>query len=111
MYEPCLNRGSVTLSLTHSVTMHGVWSQLPIATFQSGPVNSLRGAAFLTRLSDAVVVDIGGTTTDVGVLQAGFPRPAPTHVSIAGLRTNFQMPDMLSVGVICSNLHILWFRV
>lgn len=35
-------------------------------TFQSGPVNSVRGAAFLTGVKDAIVVDIGGTTTDIG---------------------------------------------
>ena len=63
--------------------------QLPVSTFQSGPVNSLRGAAFLTRLATAVVVDIGGTTTDVGVLQGGFPRAATAHVCVAGMRTNF----------------------
>ena len=33
--------------------------QLPIATIQSGPVNSLRGAAALTGVSDAIVLDIG----------------------------------------------------
>ena len=36
--------------------------QLPIATIQSGPVNSLRGAAALTGLSDAIVLDIGKST-------------------------------------------------
>lgn len=47
----------------------------PIATFSSGPTNSMRGAAFLARLGEegggketALVVDIGGTTADVGVL-------------------------------------------
>ncbi|MEJ7838319.1 MAG: hydantoinase/oxoprolinase family protein [Thermomicrobiales bacterium] len=40
----------------------------PVLTIASGPTNSMRGAAFLSGLSDAVVVDIGGTTSDVGVL-------------------------------------------
>ena len=46
----------------------------PVATFASGPTNSMRGAAFLSGVSDGVVVDIGGTTTDIGVLTNGFPR-------------------------------------
>ena len=54
----------------------------PVLTFASGPTNSMRGAAFLSDLKDAIVVDVGGTTTDVGVLQQGFPRVAATAVSI-----------------------------
>ena len=57
---------------------------MPVATFSSGPVNSLRGAAALCGVRDAVVLDIGGTTTDVGVLVNGLPRPAPRAVKFAG---------------------------
>ena len=45
----------------------------PVLTIASGPTNSLRGAAFLSKAYDAIVVDVGGTTTDVGVLRKGFP--------------------------------------
>lgn len=71
----------------------------PVATFASGATNSMRGAAALSGLTDCVVVDIGGTTTDVGVLHGGFPREAATEVEIAGIRTNFRMPDVLSIGL------------
>ncbi|GAB6876938.1 hydantoinase/oxoprolinase N-terminal domain-containing protein [Thermaerobacter litoralis] len=71
----------------------------PVRTVSSGPTNSMRGAAFLSGLRDAVVIDIGGTTTDVGVLVRGFPRPAAATVTIGGVRTNFPMPDVLSVGL------------
>ncbi len=71
----------------------------PVLTFASGPTNSMRGAAFLSGLKDAVVIDVGGTTTDVGVLQHGFPRVAAMAVSIGGVRTNFRMPDTLSIGL------------
>ena len=71
----------------------------PVLTFASGPTNSMRGAAFLSGLKDAIVIDIGGTTTDVGVLQHGFPRVAAMAVSIGGVRTNFRMPDTLSIGL------------
>lgn len=73
--------------------------RFPVRTVSSGPTNSMRGAAFLSGLRDAVVVDIGGTTTDVGVLVRGFPRPAAASVEVGGVRTNFPMPDVLSVGL------------
>ena len=71
----------------------------PVLTFASGPTNSMRGAAFLSDLKDAIVVDVGGTTTDIGVLQHGFPRVAALAVDIGGVRTNFRMPDTLSIGL------------
>lgn len=71
----------------------------PIFTIACGPTNSIRGASFLTKKKDAVVVDIGGTTTDVGVLAHGFPRESMMAVEIGDVRTNFRMPDLVSVGL------------
>ncbi|CCE76343.1 hydantoinase/oxoprolinase N-terminal domain-containing protein [Clavibacter nebraskensis] len=71
----------------------------PVATFASGPTNSMRGAALLSGLGTCAVVDIGGTTSDVGVLAGGFPREATAEISVAGVRTNFRMPDVLSIGI------------
>ena len=73
--------------------------QFPALTFSSGPTNSLRGAYKLTGLEDAIVVDIGGTTSDIGVLQGGFPRESNVIVDIGGIRTNFRMPDILALGL------------
>jgi N-methylhydantoinase A/oxoprolinase/acetone carboxylase beta subunit len=70
--------------------------RFPVLTFASGPTNSIRGAAFLSGVSDAIVVDIGGTTSDVGSLHKGFPRPATVAVEVGGVRTNFRMPDVFS---------------
>jgi N-methylhydantoinase A/oxoprolinase/acetone carboxylase beta subunit len=72
---------------------------IPVLTFASGPTNSMRGAAFLSGKKDAIVLDVGGTTTDVGLLQHGFPRQASTTVDIGGVRTNFRMPDVFSIGL------------
>lgn len=77
----------------------GYTRRYPVATFASGPTNSMRGAAVLSGLGTCAVVDVGGTTSDVGVLTAGFPREAAVEVSVAGVRTNFRMPDVLSVGI------------
>lgn len=71
----------------------------PVATFASGPTNSMRGAAYLSGLTDCAVVDIGGTTTDVGILSGGFPREAAGEALVAEVRTNFRIPDVLSIGI------------
>lgn len=71
----------------------------PILTIASGPSNSLRAGAFLSGLKDAIVVDVGGTTTDVGILVDGFPRESAVAVEIGGVRTNFRMPDLVSIGL------------
>jgi len=76
-----------------------VASRFPVLSFASGPTNSMRGAAFLTGVKDALVVDVGGTTSDIGALKAGFPREANTVVQIGGVRTLFRMPDLLSIGL------------
>lgn len=71
----------------------------PVLTIGSGPANSIRGAAYLTGRSDAVVVDVGGTSTDVGVLVNGFPRESSVGVEVGGVRTNFRMPDLVTVAL------------
>lgn len=74
-------------------------SRYPITTFASGPTNSMRGAAFLSGQTDCAVIDIGGTTTDIGILRAGYPREASSIVNVNGVRTNFRMPDVVSIGL------------
>ncbi|WP_159797062.1 hydantoinase/oxoprolinase N-terminal domain-containing protein [Puerhibacterium puerhi] len=71
----------------------------PVATFASGPTNSMRGAAATSGLDTCAVIDVGGTTADIGLLVNGFPREATTEVTVAGVRTNFRMPDVLSLGI------------
>jgi N-methylhydantoinase A/oxoprolinase/acetone carboxylase beta subunit len=82
-----------------TVALAGQAAAFPVYSFASGPTNSMRGAAFLSRLEEAIVVDVGGTTTDVGALRHGFPREANTVVEIGGVRTLFRMPDVLSLGL------------
>ncbi|KAK5996884.1 Putative D-/L-hydantoinase subunit A-like protein [Cladobotryum mycophilum] len=95
-------------------------AEYPIKTFASGPTNSMTGAAFLAGIDNnnsklqtvsnsnslnsvepqILVVDIGGTTTDVcSLLPSGFPRQAPGFVEIGGVRTAFSMPEVVSIGL------------
>jgi N-methylhydantoinase A/oxoprolinase/acetone carboxylase beta subunit len=73
--------------------------RFPVLTIGSGPANSVRGAAYLTGATDAIVVDVGGTSTDVGVLVNGFPRESSFGVQIGGVNTNFRMPDLVTVAL------------
>lgn len=73
--------------------------RLPVYSFASGATNSMRGAAYLSGIADAMVADVGGTTTDLGELKLGFPREANNVVKVGGVRTLFRMPDLLSIGL------------
>ena len=74
-------------------------ARFPVLTVSSGPTNSMRGGAFLSGVADGIVVDIGGTSTDVGALVNGFPRESAVAVDVAGVRTNFRTPDMVSIAL------------
>lgn len=82
-----------------TVATAAVAREQPVYGFASGPTNSMRGAAFLSGIDDAMVLDIGGTTSDVGCLRAGFPREANNVVDVGGVRTLFRMPDVVSIGI------------
>ena len=83
-----------------TVMLAEVAESYPVYSFASGPTNSMRGAAFLSRRGvDALVIDVGGTTTDIGSLRHGFPREANSVVEVGGVRTLFRMPDLLSLGL------------
>jgi N-methylhydantoinase A/oxoprolinase/acetone carboxylase beta subunit len=91
----------VTFFAQNDGTLMGLDQALryPVLTIGSGPANSVRGAAFLTGLSDSLVADVGGTSTDVGVLTNGFPRDSSQGVEIGGVRTNFRMPDLVTIAL------------
>ena len=82
-----------------TVTAAGRAVAQPVYSFASGATNSMRGAAHLSGLDDAIVADVGGTTTDFGALIAGFPRQANSVVHVGGVRTLFRMPDLVSIGL------------
>ncbi|MFP6744207.1 MAG: hydantoinase/oxoprolinase family protein, partial [Alphaproteobacteria bacterium] len=82
-----------------TVMLADVAKAYPVFSFASGPTNSMRGAAYLSRRTDAIVVDVGGTTTDIGMLRAGFPREANNVVEVGGVRTLFRMPDLVSIAL------------
>ena len=98
--DACGLRARFYLTQNDGTLMDAAYAErFPVLTFASGPTNSIRGAAFLSGVAEAIVVDIGGTTSDVGALHKGFPRPATVAVEVGGVRTNFRMPDVYSFGL------------
>ena len=71
----------------------------PVLTISSGPTNSIRGAGALSNVKNGIVIDVGGTTSDGGVLVNFFPRESTQAAQIGGVHTNFRMPDVVSVGI------------
>ncbi len=71
----------------------------PIETILSGPAASLVGARYLTGLDEAVVSDIGGTTTDVAVLQGGRPKLAPDGANVGGHNTMVEAVALRTYGL------------
>ena len=71
----------------------------PVETILSGPAASLVGASHLTGEHDALVSDIGGTTTDYALLVDGRPRIDSDGASVGGFRTMVEAVAMRTVGL------------
>ncbi|HEY4331505.1 MAG TPA: hydantoinase/oxoprolinase family protein [Ilumatobacteraceae bacterium] len=71
----------------------------PIETILSGPAASVVGATYLTGMEDAFVSDIGGTTTDVAVVRAGFPNLDESGATVGGFRTMVEAVAITTVGL------------
>jgi N-methylhydantoinase A/oxoprolinase/acetone carboxylase beta subunit len=71
----------------------------PIETILSGPAASIVGARWLTGARDALVSDIGGTTTDVALLRDGLPEIDPQGARVGGFRTMVEAVAMRTTGL------------
>jgi N-methylhydantoinase A/oxoprolinase/acetone carboxylase beta subunit len=73
--------------------------QRPIETILSGPAASLVGAKWLSGLDNFLMSDMGGTTTDVGILENGQPLVAPHGAEVGGWRTMVKAIDVKTIGL------------
>ena len=71
--------------------------RFPVLMIGSGPASAMRGAAWLSGVNGGAVVDVGGARADIGILVNGFPREAPAPIRVAGVRTSFRTPDVISL--------------
>jgi N-methylhydantoinase A/oxoprolinase/acetone carboxylase beta subunit len=86
-------RGDGTLALAEVVALK------PIETVLSGPAASVVGASALSGLSDFILSDMGGTTSDLAVLKSGRPRVAEEGAEIGGWRTMVRAIDVRTIGL------------
>jgi N-methylhydantoinase A/oxoprolinase/acetone carboxylase beta subunit len=85
------NNGSI-VDLAHAI-------DYPVLTISAGLTNSCIGGMKLGKVEDAIIIDIGGTSTDVGVIRKGIPRRCLNNSMIGGVKLNFPMPDVYSIGM------------
>ena len=86
-------KGDGTLALAQSVATR------PIETVLSGPAASLVGAQWLSGLNDFIMSDMGGTTTDLGVLINGRPQVTQEGAEVGGWRTMVRAIDVRTIGL------------
>jgi N-methylhydantoinase A/oxoprolinase/acetone carboxylase beta subunit len=86
-------KGDGTLALAETV------AKRPIETVLSGPAASLVGARWLSGLDDFIMSDMGGTTTDLGILQNGRPRVTEEGAEVGGWRTMVKAIDVRTIGL------------
>ncbi len=86
-------KGDGTLARAENVALR------PIETVLSGPAASLVGAKWLSNLESFIMSDIGGTTTDIGILQDGRPRVAEEGAEVGGWRTMVRAIDVKTIGL------------
>ncbi len=71
----------------------------PVETIFSGPAASVAGARHLTGADDALVVDMGGTTTDTAAVAGGAVRVCAAGAVVAGRRTHVRALDIRTTGL------------
>jgi len=71
----------------------------PIETILSGPAASVAGASQLAGLTNALVVDMGGTTTDTAMITDGVVRTCDEGASVGGWKTHVKALDMRTLGL------------
>jgi len=71
----------------------------PIETILSGPASSIIGGTFLTKTPEALVLDMGGTTTDIAILKNGVPRINPEGARVGGWLTRVQAAEIFTFGL------------
>jgi N-methylhydantoinase A/oxoprolinase/acetone carboxylase beta subunit len=86
-------KGDGTLALADTV------AKRPIETVLSGPAASLVGGRWLSKLDSFILSDIGGTTTDIGILFEGRPRVLTEGAEVGGWRTMVRAVDVRTIGL------------
>jgi len=74
-------------------------ARTPVETIHSGPAASAIGGRFLSQKQNALVIDVGGTTTDFALIQDGKVTISEKGATAAGYQTAVKAADLLSIGL------------
>jgi N-methylhydantoinase A/oxoprolinase/acetone carboxylase beta subunit len=84
-------------------------ARTPVETIHSGPAASAIGGRFLSGLDNALVVDVGGTTTDLALILDGQVTVSPEGATVGGYKTSVQAANLLSIAL-GGDSHITYAR-
>ena len=82
-------------------------ARTPVETIHSGPAASAIGGRFLSRLDGALVLDVGGTTTDIAVIEAGQVTVSEEGATVSDFKTSVKAANLLSIAL-GGDSHITW---
>ena len=99
MHELAIHAPLMIVRGDGSMMGENIAKERPVETIISGPAASLIGAMMLTGEKNAIVMDMGGTTTDIGILRDGRPRLDPEGATIGGKRTRVMAADIETSGI------------
>jgi N-methylhydantoinase A/oxoprolinase/acetone carboxylase beta subunit len=74
-------------------------ARTPVETIHSGPAASAIGGRFLSSLDDTLIVDVGGTTTDLALIQHGQVTVSEEGATVGEYKTSVRAADLLSIGL------------
>jgi N-methylhydantoinase A/oxoprolinase/acetone carboxylase beta subunit len=74
-------------------------ARTPVETIHSGPAASAIGGRFLSNLDNALVVDVGGTTTDLALIVDGQVTVSEEGATVSNYKTAVQAADLLSIAL------------
>jgi N-methylhydantoinase A/oxoprolinase/acetone carboxylase beta subunit len=74
-------------------------ARTPVETIHSGPAASAIGGRFLSRLDDALVVDVGGTTTDIALIEGGQVAVSESGATVSDYKTSVKAANLLSIAL------------
>ena len=82
-----------------SLVSADVAQESPVETILSGPAASVVGAQFMCGDDTMLVADMGGTTTDIAMVEQGSPRLDPNGATVGGWRTMVSAIDVKTYGL------------
>jgi N-methylhydantoinase A/oxoprolinase/acetone carboxylase beta subunit len=74
-------------------------ARTPVETIHSGPAASAIGGRFLSDLAQMVVLDVGGTTTDIALIEDGQVRVSDEGATVSGYKTAVSAAHMVSMAL------------